>query len=141
MEDKYLNIQIPCQLNQIKNMRKLMNDFCKDINFSAEDTTNLELTLNEALSNAIDHGSFNNKKLVIDIEFIIERNTFIIKIKDYGGKEFNPEFFERVSLKKNWGHGGRGIYLIKSIMDECSYVFLPNKYTLLYMSKRIPKNY
>ncbi|MEI7941889.1 MAG: ATP-binding protein [Candidatus Riflemargulisbacteria bacterium] len=139
MEKQYLHIQIPCELKQVKGVRQLMNEFCKDINFSKEDVLNLEIALNEGLSNAIDHGSFANKKKFVDIEFNVEGRSFFIKIKDFGGKEFNPEFFERISLKKDWGHGGRGIYLMKSIMDELSYVFLPGQYTLLYMSKKIPK--
>lgn len=139
MEKNYLQIQIPCELRQVKNVRQLMNEFCKEVNFSKEDILNLEIALNEGLSNAIEHGSFANKKKLVDVEFNIEGRSFIIKIKDYGGKEFNPEFFERISLKKDWGHGGRGIYLMKSIMDELSYVFFPGQYTLLYMSKKIPK--
>jgi serine/threonine-protein kinase RsbW len=139
MEKQYLHVQIPCELKQVKGVRQLMNEFCKDINFSKEDVLNLEIALNEGLSNAIEHGSFANKKKFVDIEFNVEGRLFYIKIKDFGGKEFNPEFFERISLKKDWGHGGRGIYLMKSIMDELSYIFLPGQYTLLYMSKKIPK--
>ncbi len=139
MENKSLQIQIPCDLKQVKTVRKLMSDFCAELNFSQEDLLNLEIALNEGLSNAIDHGSSSNIKSFVDVEFNVEGRLFFIKIKDYGGKEFNPEFFERISLKREWGHGGRGIYLMKSIMDELSYIFLPGQYTLLYMSKKIPK--
>jgi serine/threonine-protein kinase RsbW len=140
MDNKYLHLQIPSELSQVKNLRQLLNEFCKNLNFSREDILNLEIALNEGASNAIEHGSFSNKNKQIDIEFSVEGKSLVIRIKDYGGYEFNPEFFERISLKKDWGHGGRGIYLIKSIMDELSYVFLPSKYTLLYMSKKSLNN-
>ncbi len=140
MEKHYLHLQIPSELSQVKNLRQLMNEFCKNLSFSREDILNIEIALNEGVSNAIDHGSFSNKKKHIDIEFSVQGKSFIIKIKDFGGNEFNPEFFERISLKKDWGHGGRGIFLMKSIMDELSYVFLPSHYTLLYMSKKLPKD-
>ena len=137
-KDKHLHLQIPCDLKQIREVRSVMKDFCKNLNFTEEDLINIELALNEGISNAINHGSANNKKMHVDIEFIIKNKYYIIIIKDYGGKEFNPEYYERITLKKDWGRGGRGIYLMKSIMDEVSYIFSPQHYTMLYMSKKIP---
>jgi len=140
MEDKYLHIQIPCYLKQIREVRKMMKEFCKDLPFSEEEMINIELALNEGVSNAINHGSSNNKKMHVDIEFMTRGKFFIIVVKDYGGKEFNPEYFERITLKKDWGRGGRGVYLIKTIMDEVSYLFSNGNFTALYMSKKIKIN-
>ncbi|MDD5455982.1 MAG: ATP-binding protein [Candidatus Margulisbacteria bacterium] len=137
MKDQHLHIQIACDLKLIKDIRKILKDFCKNISFNDEDLVNVELALNEGISNAIAHGSSNNKKMHIDIDFMVKNKDFIIIIKDYGGKEFNPEYYERITLKKDWGRGGRGIYLIKTIMDDVSYIFSSGHYTVLYMSKKI----
>ena len=136
-EEKTLSLQIPCDLKQVREVRRFFKEFIEGLPFSDEDQMNLELALNEGVSNAIDHGSANNKKMIVDITFEIKRSFLIIIIKDYGGKEFNPEYYERITLKKDWGRGGRGIYLMRTIMDELSYIFSPNHYTTLYMSKKI----
>ena len=132
-----LYLQIPCENKQVREVRKVFRNFCQNLPFDEEEVGNLELALNEGVSNAIDHGSSANKNMHIDINFIIRGKYFIILIKDYGGKEFNPEYYERITLKKDWGRGGRGIYLMKTIMDEIAYIFCPQQFTLLYMSKRI----
>ena len=137
LENKYLQIQVPCNLKQVKVVRGHMREFLQNDIFDDEDIINIELALNEGVSNAISHGSSNNKKMFVDIEFVIKNRFFIMIIKDYGGKEFNPEYYERITLKKDWGRGGRGIYLMKAIMDEVAYIFSPKKFTLLYLSKRI----
>ena len=136
--DSQLHIQIPCEAKQVREVRKQFRDFCQGTPFTEDDIANMELALNEGVSNAIDHGSSANKRMHVDIDFLIKGRYFIILIKDYGGKEFNPEYYERITLKKDWGRGGRGIYLMKTIMDEVSYVFSPGHFTLLYLSKRLP---
>ncbi len=138
MTDKTLLIQLPCEPKQVREARKSLRDFCLDLSFSEEDIGNIELALNEGVSNAIDHGSSANRLMFIEIEFMTRGKWLIITITDHGGREFNPEYYERITLKKDWGHGGRGIYLMKTIMDEVSYVFSPGHYTLLYLSKRLP---
>lgn len=137
MSEQSLHIQIPCEARQVREVRKLFRDFSESLSLSEEDKSNVELALNEGVSNAIEHGSSANKHMHIDIDFMTRGTYFIILIKDYGGKEFNPEFYERITLKKDWGRGGRGIYLMKTVMDELSYIFSPGQFTLLYMSKRM----
>lgn len=140
IDNTNITISLPCEAIQIRNARKLLSDFIKDLNFSNEDKANLEIALNEGISNAIEHGSSGDKTQNFDLSFTITDNQLILIIKDYGGKEFNPEYYERITLKRDWGHGGRGIYLMKQIMDEIAYIFVPKTSTTLYMSKKIRKN-
>ena len=134
-----LHLEIPCDVKQVRELRKVLREFCQNLGFNDETLGNLELAFNEGLTNAIEHGSSSNKKMHIDIDFIVKNRYFIILIKDYGGKEFNPDYYERITLKKDWGRGGRGIFLMKSVMDEVSYVFSSNRFTTLYLSKKLPK--
>ncbi len=138
MQNKQLHIQVPCDLKQVRESRKVLHDFCQGLPLNDEELGNIELAFNEGISNAIDHGSSSNKKMFVDIDLIVKNRYLIIVIKDYGGKEFNPDYYERITLKKDWGRGGRGIYLMRTIMDELAYIFSPNNFTVLYLSKKLP---
>ena len=56
--------------------------------------------------------------------------------RDPGGKVFDPEYFENMATIKDWGKGGRGIFLMKEFMDIVQYIIYPNNSTLLYLSKQ-----
>ncbi|MFZ2961282.1 MAG: ATP-binding protein [Candidatus Ozemobacteraceae bacterium] len=95
------------------------------------------LSLDEALSNAIEHGSTNIESAV-ELAYRIENDGIEISITDFGGFVFNPEYFERLATVKDWGAGGRGILLIKSYMDEVYFVFTPHQSTRVIMRKKFP---
>jgi anti-sigma regulatory factor (Ser/Thr protein kinase) len=136
-KDKHIHLQIPCETSQVKEVRRIMREFLAGYPFSDEDLMNLDVVINEGVTNAISHGSANDKKMVVDLDFTIQNKVFIIVIKDYGGKEFNPDYFDRIATKKEWGQGGRGIYLMKTMMDEVAFIFCPGNFTTLYLSKKL----
>lgn len=134
MEQKR-ELSIPCNTKQLRLVRETMDELLGVGRFDEDEMFNLHLVIDEAVINAIDHGSANNMKMNVDITFILKDYHLGIIVKDYGGKSFNPDFFERIAEKKNWGRGGRGIFLIKQFMDEVRYIFNPGQSTLLYMAK------
>jgi anti-sigma regulatory factor (Ser/Thr protein kinase) len=66
---------------------------------------------------------------------MVDSKRITIIVKDYGGKPFDPTFFEEIVEKKAMGVGGRGIKIIKEIMDEVMYIFRNGESTTLYMTK------
>jgi len=95
----------------------------------------LELAIDEACINAIDHGSLINSDMNFEIAFKVYEDRLFIKVKDFGGISFDPDYFERLARKKSWGHGGRGIFLINQTMDEVMYCFNKGNSTTLLMIK------
>jgi serine/threonine-protein kinase RsbW len=137
MNVKEKSISIPCNVKKVREIRSILMEFIEEDKFDEEVVFNLQLVMDEAVINAIDHGSANNQKMNVDIYMKLENDMLSIIVKDYGGKSFNPEFFERIAAKKTEGHGGRGIFLIKDFMDEVRYVFNPGISTLLFMGKKL----
>jgi serine/threonine-protein kinase RsbW len=86
-----------------------------------EDLFNIKLSLEESLVNAVKYGNRNDPKLHVDFSLEIKGDLAIIKIKDQGrGFDFEnvldptrEENLERTS--------GRGIFLIRSLMDKVEY--------------------
>lgn len=127
----------PCHPKHLVNIRKILQDFNEKNNIPVGDRFKLELAVDEACMNAIDHGSALNQTMEFDFWLKLYTDKIVILIKDYGGKPFDPEYFESIAQKKTWGHGGRGIFLIKKLMDEVMYCFNHKKSTLLTMVKYV----
>lgn len=132
-----LIFNIPSRVSEIKGIRKKIKELCDKCKVNDFDIFNIQLALDEACSNAIEHGCMNQVDKDVKVTFKIVDDDMILYVTDTGGIEFNPEFFERIATKKTWGTGGRGIFLLKSILDEVTFVFIPNKKTILFMKKKI----
>ncbi|MDT8440561.1 MAG: ATP-binding protein [Desulfuromonadales bacterium] len=78
----------------------------------------LNLVLTEAMANAIQHANEGDPAKEVHIEISIVANQLIIRVYDFGAgfdlEEYCPP---RHPLEEH----GRGIYLIRSIMDDMSY--------------------
>lgn len=132
-------ITIPCAIKSIPQAKKFVMALAEGANIPMEMGFKLELSLDEAVMNAIDHGSALKDDQIVEIACLANEKRFIVMITDFGGKPFNPEYFEKLAAKKTWGEGGRGIQLITSMMDEVMYLFNPGKSTTLMMALHLDK--
>jgi len=129
-------LKVTATLRHIEKVKEFVVEVAKKINFSPIELFQIELVVDEAYANAADHGSECSRDKEVHVKCIVEGERLTIIIKDFGGKPFNPDFFERIADKKTWGIGGRGIKIIKEIMDEVMYFFVTGKSTTLYMVKQ-----
>ena len=128
-------LKVTATLRHIEKVKQFVVSIAERLEFPPIEMFQIELVVDEAYANAADHGSECSKEKEVHVRCIIEGKKLIIIIKDFGGKPFNPEFFERIADKKTWGIGGRGIKIIKEIMDEVMYFFVTGVSTTLYMVK------
>lgn len=128
--------KFPAELETVSTCRKIVETHLKKLNVDNRDVFEICLAVDEALSNAVEHGSkaFNHE---IEFSFAIHQRRLEFSVKDYGGIVFNPEYFEKLSTVKSWGAGGRGILLLKNYMDEVYFVFNPGESTRVIMIKQL----
>lgn len=79
----------------------------------------------EAVNNGILHGNKGDKRKSVHIVCVIGTDSLIFRVKDEG-RGFNPEdvpdpLEEKNLLKTN----GRGIFLMRSLMDKVTYKMTP----------------
>jgi serine/threonine-protein kinase RsbW len=89
-----------------------------------EDVGNVQLALQEALMNAILHGSHSDPGKRVRVSVAIEEGaTVIIVVKD-SGAGFDPNKIPDPTLGDNiYRDRGRGVFLIRQLMDEVEYQF------------------
>ena len=126
--------RIPVKMQLAERVRDQIRKELDELKLDKRCENQILLCIDEALSNAIEHGSTRIDSEV-EIAYVFAQDTMEIAVTDYGGFVFNPEYFERLATVKNWGEGGRGILLIKSYMDEVYFVFTPGKSTRIIMRK------
>lgn len=129
-------LRLPVKLQSVEEARDRVRHDLEGRNIPKTQIHRICLSLDEALSNAIEHGSTTISGEV-ELAYRIDDDWIEISITDFGGFVFNPEYFERLATVKDWGAGGRGILLIKSYMDEVYFVFTPHQNTRVIMRKRI----
>ncbi len=127
-------VRVPCALSEVGKVRDRIGSKLEALGYSPRVKMNIALGLEEAMMNAIDHGSLRGQP-VIEVGSTVSNQCCILQVTDFGGITFNPEYFEKLAEVKEWGKGGRGIFLLKRLMDEVYYFFHPEKSTSVVMIK------
>jgi anti-sigma regulatory factor (Ser/Thr protein kinase) len=113
-----LDFVVPSKLSRILGVNRLISFLSAEFGFPPEESrVNLPMVVDEALSNAIVHGNRSDEKLKVRVRVYISSSRIRIQIEDEG-EGFIPEEISDPTEQENIYKGsGRGIYLIKELMD------------------------
>lgn len=123
-KDIELDIRVPNQTKYLSFIGRIGEDIAREIDrFTGDRETlayQINLVLTEAMTNVIKYGYSGNRDDSVHILINIAENRLFIRIFDYGqgfdlNEIANPDF----SLLEE---RGRGIFLIRSLMDSVRYV-------------------
>ncbi len=124
-------IQIDSHISQIDNAVQRILKLLQSSGIDKSAVFDIRLCLEEALINAIKHGNKNKKDLPVNITYSISDDKFKISIED-SGNGFDYKHLPNPTAKENLlKTRGRGIYLIKYLMDEVSFNKNGNKITMV----------
>ncbi|MDQ7821807.1 MAG: ATP-binding protein [Candidatus Eremiobacteraeota bacterium] len=135
---KLVELRLQCNPLNIRVVREHVHRLATELGYSSREIFHIELVVDEACVNAIEHGSSATCSMDFIIGFHRTEKNLIILVKDFGGRTFNPNYFERICKQKTWRKGGKGIHIIKELMDEVMYILNPGSFTTLCMVKRLP---
>jgi len=119
--------------------RAQVEEFLRSHELPGDFVFNMALVVSEAVANAVSHGSNSSESEVV-LSIQIVENSFQILVEDFQGREFDPEYFRRIAMVKDWGKGGRGIMMMETIMDNMSYIIEEGRHTLLFLEKALPSS-
>ncbi|MCK4538101.1 MAG: ATP-binding protein [Candidatus Krumholzibacteria bacterium] len=117
-----LDFLVPSKLSRILGVNRLVSFLAAEFGFPPEDwRVNLPMVIDEALSNAIEHGNKGNESLKVHVRIYISSRRIVINIEDQG-EGFIPESVDDPTDQENIYKGsGRGIFLMKELMDSVSF--------------------
>ena len=134
---KIKHFLIKNRIEEISSLAEKIEEFANDSKLSPGLAFNINLVLEEALSNIIFYAFIDTEKHEIKISISLNNNLITMEIID-DGIPFNP--LEKPSPDINLSAkerpvGGLGIFLISQIMDEMNYA-RKNKQNVLTLKKK-----
>ncbi len=138
-------VQTPGEISYLHRIRQFVTGIAIESGISEEDLDTIELAVDEACANVIEHGYDSddpNKNITIRME--IDPAKLVLTIIDQG-KQFdprnrkNPDINTLITMKQD---GGLGISLIKRVMDVIDYRTTPEGQNELILTKYLsPSEY
>jgi anti-sigma regulatory factor (Ser/Thr protein kinase) len=126
------------QIEELSALAEGIDDLAEKWDLSQALAMNINLVIEEALSNIIFYAFTDNDKHEIKISVSLNNNMLIIKITD-NGIPFNPLEQQQPDINlpaEDRPVGGLGIFLISQIMDEMHYDRQKN-HNILTLNKSI----
>lgn len=120
---KIKQFEIENRIEEISSLAVKIEKLAKDWNLSSELTMNINLVVEEALSNIIFYAFKDKENRKIQIIISLQKKDIVIEIKD-SGIAFNPLKQEAPDISlpaEERPIGGLGIFLISQIMDKINY--------------------
>jgi len=124
MQNSFIKI-VKSDPNLIPEVNEFLALHLEGKNISADKLNNLNLAVSEALSNAMVHGNKLDPNKNVTIKLDIDEDKITLTVKDCGSGfdlENLPNPTDPENLLKD---SGRGIYIMKTFIDEVSYNFSP----------------
>jgi len=138
---KKFTLEVPSSTENLVLIRDFVTRIGQQAHLDEEEISNLELAVDEACANVIEHAYGLDSRQEVIIQAICDDEAVRISVIDTG-KGFDPTGVMPTSidtLVTERRSGGLGIRLIKALMDEVSYQIQPGQKNELHMTKRLRK--
>lgn len=114
----------------------VVRHICRDalLKLGVEDdcVSDIEIAVTEACSNVLHHAADTEAEYEVSIE--IDAYRCDIRIKDTGGEVFDGSAHE---LSAETAESGRGIFLMKALVDELKFLSEPEAGTIVHLVKKL----
>ncbi|SMD34804.1 serine/threonine-protein kinase RsbW [Reichenbachiella faecimaris] len=117
-----IKIQIPSLSENIRIIESFIDNAKEQYNFTDDIYGNIMIAVTESVNNAIVHGNQSDKSKNVHLSLNLEDNQVKFTIEDEGpGFDYDnlPDPTAPENLEKP---GGRGIFLMKNLCDEVSFI-------------------
>ncbi|MFO7891180.1 MAG: ATP-binding protein [bacterium] len=120
---KNYKLKIPSNTENLEIIRNFVSGIARKVGFKKDDIHKIELAVDEACTNVIQHAYKDKTKKPIDVAIKLDFEKLSIIITDRGeGFDFKeidvPDMEEYLAELRV---GGLGIYLMRTLMDEVDY--------------------
>jgi serine/threonine-protein kinase RsbW len=100
----------------------------------------IDVAVREAVANAIKHGNREDPAKQVVVDLAMEGDTMVIRVEDEG-IGFDPSHLDDPLAPENLlKPNGRGIFYMKSFMDDIQYGIRPGGGTLVTLRKRLVRS-
>jgi len=128
-------ISVPSSLDYLKDVDQFVERRLKKVGLDDNKLADVAISVAEAVTNAIVHGNKKDLDKRVEIDLRIKRPQVVITVEDQGNG-FDPKCVSSPLEGDNvLKEAGRGIFILKSLMDEVDFVFSQEGGTIVRMVK------
>ncbi|MGQ9631302.1 MAG: ATP-binding protein [bacterium] len=119
MEGKFVELEVISDPYLVSVVRAAAGAVARECGFRGNDIWDIQLAVNEAYANIIEHAYRGNTNRKIILKYCIFDDRLQIIIRDFAEK-VDPSTFKSRDLNDP-SNGGLGVFLINAIMDKVYY--------------------
>lgn len=136
MTDQTTRLVLPSHIEAVADAAAAVTDFIRTCGVSEELAFGIEMALREAVTNAMVHGNQENESKSVEVIFNCHDNELEFEVRDQG-EGFDPSKVPDPTNAENLlKTSGRGIFLMRTFMDEVEWLNRPEGGTTVRMTKR-----
>ncbi len=133
------SLTVPATLESLAQISAFVNEASQCAGLDDHTAWQVELAVDEAATNIIQHGYAPDHPGIIELTWRIEDNRLVMTLRDYG-RRFNPDDVPPPDVSSPLEErqpGGLGLYLMNQLMDQVRFDFDDTNGNLLTMVKYI----
>jgi serine/threonine-protein kinase RsbW len=134
-----VELRIQSSLDYTDLVENLTNNLTTMAGCDSDHAYFIEMAVREVLINAIRHGNQFDLQKHVRVQFRFDAARFEVQINDEGrgfDYEHLPDPCDPANLLKS---SGRGIFLVRSFMDDFSLIYVPDQGTEVKFAKKLAR--
>ena len=132
-----VTIDIASRLEMLETVQTVLGHVTSLVGFDDDSAHYMSVAVRESVVNAMKHGNRGNEKKRVRVSFVIHPRALEVSVLDEG-PGFDPRRIpDPVADENLLKADGRGIFFMRSFMDEVDYSFPPGGGTLVRLVKRL----
>jgi serine/threonine-protein kinase RsbW len=129
-------LSLPSRIDTVAKAAAAVAEFLSRSGLSDEATFGIDMAVREAVTNAVIHGNRQDENKTVDVTLKSSPDAVEISVHDQG-PGFNPEDVPDPTAAENiLKASGRGIFFMRTFMDDVDWLIRPEGGTTVRMVKR-----
>lgn len=132
-----VRLDIASRIEMLDMVQAVLNQLCAVVGFNEEAIHYMSVAIRESVVNAMKHGNKLDESKRVTLQFVLQAGALEVKVQDEGAG-FDPALVPDPVAEENLLKAyGRGIFFMKSFMDDVVYSFPEKGGTTVTMVKKV----
>ncbi len=129
-------LSLPSRIDTVATAAAAVAEFFSRSGITEDAAFGIDMAVREAVTNAVVHGNRQDENKTVEVTLKSSPDAVEISVHDQGAG-FNPEAVPDPTVEENiLKASGRGIFFMRSFMDEVDWLIRPGGGTTVRMLKR-----
>jgi serine/threonine-protein kinase RsbW len=136
-EARTVRLDIASRIEMLDMVQAVLTHLCGVLGFNEEAVHYMSVAIRESVVNAMKHGNKLDESKRVIVEFVMHTGALEIRVQDQGAG-FDPALVPDPVAEENLLKAyGRGIFFMRSFMDDVAYTFPKQGGTTVTMLKKL----